>query len=109
MESGHEVSWMAISPDARITGKDGKSLGKIEAVLGDDEDGIFHGIAINLPGLGGHVEVPAAKVTRITTDEVFVDVGEDEVDSLEKFKADRWFEFEGRGRFLKRIKWGKDD
>jgi hypothetical protein len=109
MESEKTVSWMAIRQNASVIDRDGNAIGHVEAVLGDDEDGIFHGLALNLKGWGGHVELPADRVQRITTERVYTDLGPDEGKSLEELEPDRWFEFGGRSRFLKRVKWGKDD
>lgn len=109
MESEQAVSWMAINKDARVVDAGGEDIGHVEAVLGDDEEGIFHGLALNLKGWGGHVELPADRVQRITADKVYTDLGPDEGKTLEEHKPDRWFEFEGTSRFLKRVKWEKDD
>lgn len=109
MSDEKPVSWMAIRQNAPVTNREGKEIGVVEAVLGDDEDGIFHGLGVNLKGWGGHVEVPAVRVERITTAKVYTDLSDDDLESLEELKPDRWFEFEGRSRFLKRVKWGKDD
>jgi hypothetical protein len=109
MDSERTVSWMAIHQSARVMDRDGNDIGHIEAVLGDDEDDIFHGLALNLKGWGGHVELPADRVQRITPDTIYTDLEPDEGKSLEELESDRWFEFEGRSRFMKRAKWGKDD
>jgi hypothetical protein len=109
MESEKTVSWMAIRQNASVLDRDGNDIGHVEAVLGDDEDGIFHGLALNLKGWGGHVELPADRVQRITTESVYTDLAPNEGKSLEELETDRWFEFEGRSRFLKRVRWGKDD
>ena len=109
MDSEREVSWMAIHQDARVVDRDGTDIGHVEAVLGDDEDGIFHGLALNLKGWGGHVELLAERVQRITPDKVYTDLGPEEGKLLRELQTDRWFEFQGRSRFLKRVRWGKDD
>jgi PRC-barrel domain len=109
MENDRTVSWMAIHQDARVIDRDGNDIGRVEAVLGDDEDDIFHGLALDLKGWGGHVELPADRIQRITTDRIYTDLGPNEGDSLEELKTDRWFDFEGRSRFLKRAKWERDD
>jgi hypothetical protein len=100
---------MAIHQSARVVDRDGTDIGHVEAVLGDDEDGIFHGLALDLKGWGGHVELPADRIQQITADKIYTDLGPEEGKSLEKLEPDRWFEFEGRSRFLKRSKWEKDD
>ncbi len=108
-EEERPVSWMAIHQDARVVDKEGTDIGHVDAVLGDDEDGIFHGLALNLTGWGGHVELLADRVKKITADKIYTDLEPDEGKELEELETDRWFEFEGTSRFLKRIKWGKDE
>jgi PRC-barrel domain len=109
METDRTVSWMAVHQNASVVDRDGTNIGHVEAVLGDEEDDIFHGLALNLKGWGGHVELPADRIQRITADKIYTNLAPDEGESLEKLKPDRWFEFEGRSRFLKRAKWEKDD
>jgi hypothetical protein len=109
MEAERTVSWMAIHQNARVIDRDGTDIGHVEAVLGDEEDDIFHGLALNLKGWGGHVELPADRIQRITAERIYTDLGSDEGKSLEELETDRWLEFEGRSRFLKRAKWEKDD
>ena len=100
---------MAIHEEARVVDRDGTDIGHVEAILGDDEDDIFHGLAIDLKGWGGHVELPADRIPRITANKIYTDLAPGEGESLKKLQPDRWFEFEGRSRFLKRAKWEKDD
>jgi hypothetical protein len=109
MDSDKTVSWMAIRQSARVVDREGNDIGQVEAVLGDDEDGIFHGLALNLKGWGGHVELLADRVQRITPKRIYMDLEPGEAKSLDELENDRWFEFEGRSRFLKRVKWGKED
>jgi hypothetical protein len=109
MDDEKTVSWMAIPKDAPVVDREGNEIAEVEAVLGDDEEGIFHGLAINLPGWGGHVELPADRVQRITTRRVYTDLAPGEGEKLEELEPDKWFEFTGRSRFLKRVKWRKDD
>jgi hypothetical protein len=40
------VSWLLIEPGWRVEGSDGKELGRIEAVTGDEDRDIFDGIAV---------------------------------------------------------------
>jgi hypothetical protein len=84
MDSDRTVSWMAIDPEARVLDAEGNDIGKVEKVIGDDGRDIFHGLAIDLKGWGGHVELPADRITRITTHAVHTDLGPAEAESLEK-------------------------
>lgn len=108
-EQEQAISWLVTPEYAPVLDANGDEIGKVEAMLGDDENDIFHGVAVNLKGvLSGTVEVPAARVSRITTEAVYTDVKPEEVSELEAFEAEPWYEFRGKGRF-KRIKWKEDE
>jgi hypothetical protein len=100
---------MAINERARVVDASDEDIGFVEAVLGEDDDDIFHGLAINLKGWAGHVELPADRIARITADKIYTDLGSGDGKTLDEFKPDRWFEFEGKKRFRKKAKWGKED
>jgi hypothetical protein len=79
------VAWNYVEPGTQITGREGVKIGSVEAMLGTEAEGIFHGIALR-PAGGGHTRViPADVVTSLTTSEVQVQVGTDEVDGLAEF------------------------
>jgi hypothetical protein len=82
VEAERTVSWMAIRRHAPVLDADGNELGHAEAVLGDEGDDIFHGIALNLKGWGGHVELPANRVLRITSERIYTDLASDEAGTL---------------------------
>lgn len=109
MAAEKTVSWMAIPQNAPVVNRAGDELGHVEAVLGDDENGIFHGLALNLKGWGGHVELPADRVERITNERVYTDLAPDDEKTLRELQPDRWYEFEGRSRLLRRVKWREDE
>ncbi len=74
------VAWSFIEPGTPITGREGVRIGKVDAMLGTEMEGIFHGIALD-PAESGPVRViPADLVTSLTPSEVRVQVAADEVD-----------------------------
>lgn len=78
------VAWSFVAPGTDVIGREGVKLGTVEAMLGTEAEGIFHGIALH-PAQGGPTRViPADAVTRLTTARVQVQVGTDEVESLAK-------------------------
>jgi hypothetical protein len=104
------VAWLVTPKGAPVMGPTGEVLGEVRAVLGDDEDNIFHGLAMKPAAGGGLVEVPGARVERITTERVYTTLNAEEVATLEPYEEDRWFDFEGfEGIFRKRIRWNKDE
>jgi len=81
------VAWSYIEPGTPITGREGVRIGKVEAMLGTEMESIFHGIAID-PAEGGPFRViPADMVTSITTSEVRVQVGAEEIGGLAEYDA----------------------
>ena len=104
------IAWLETPERAPVVDSEGNDIGVTEAVLGDDENGIFHGLAVNLKGLtSGTVEIPADRVDRITTERVYTSVGPGEVDDLPEYEENRWFDFKGVGRLLRRPRWEKDE
>jgi PRC-barrel domain len=75
---------MAIRNNARVADRHGTDIGYVERVLGDEDDDIFHGLALNLRGWGGHVELPAGRIVRITADHIDTDLERDEGRSLKE-------------------------
>lgn len=99
---------MAIPRRAPVFDAGGNDVGHVDAVLGDEDDDIFHGISLNLKGPAGAVELRADRITEITSHGVYTDLAEDEARSLPKMNPDHWFEFEGVTRILKRGRWHED-
>ncbi len=65
-----------------VVGQDGSDIGTTETVLGDFEEDIFHGIAMKRKHDGRVVEVPAARVKRITERHVITDLTEADAEAL---------------------------
>ena len=79
------VAWSFIEPGTPITGREGVRIGKVEAMLGTEIEGIFHGIALDPAESGPFRVIPADKVTSLTPSEVRVQVAADEVDALAEY------------------------
>jgi len=79
------VAWSYIEPGTPVTGREGVRIGKVEAMLGTEMEGIFHGIALD-PAEGGPTRMlPADEVTSLTTAEVRTQIAADEVDTLAEY------------------------
>ena len=92
---------------APILDSAGGRIGTAESLLGDEEDDIFHGIAVKLQD-GRHVEIPAARLGRITRSAVHTKVDPSEVDSLPDYREEHWFHIGWGGLFRKRPEWRED-
>jgi hypothetical protein len=79
------VAWTYIQPGTPVTGREGVRIGSVEGMLGTEAEGIFHGIALR-PVAGGQTRMIAADaVTSLTTAEVQVRFGADEVEALPEY------------------------
>ena len=79
------VAWTYIQPGTAVTGREGVRIGSVEGMLGTEAEGIFHGIALRPASGGGTRTIAADAVTRLTTAEVQVRIGADEVDGLPEY------------------------
>jgi hypothetical protein len=80
------VAWSYIDPETPVVGPDGTAIGRVEAMLGTETEGIFHGIAVR-PDAGGPVRVvPADSVTRLTTSQVEVAYDADRLQRAEEHR-----------------------
>ncbi|MGH2429901.1 MAG: hypothetical protein ACRDGV_13655 [Candidatus Limnocylindria bacterium] len=66
------VAWSYVESGTAVVGSNGTELGKVEAMLGTEEENIFHGVAVK-PESGGPVRViPADSVMHLTPSKVEV-------------------------------------
>lgn len=64
------VAWNYIEAGTLVVGPNGEELGRVEAMLGTETEGIFHGVAVNPDGDRRERVVPADAVTALTTAKV---------------------------------------
>lgn len=110
MEQEQQVAWLATKENAPVIDADGNEVGRVDLVLGDDDDNIFHGLAVKLEHRRGVVEIPGAKVDRITSERVYTTLTAAEIESLEPYEESNWYDFEGlKGILRKRVRWEEDE
>ena len=79
------VAWSYVERGTDVIGREGVKIGTVEAMLGTEAEGIFHGIALH-PSEGGPTRViPADRVRSLTPAAVQVEVSTDEVEGLDTF------------------------
>jgi hypothetical protein len=100
-----QISWRATPYRAPVLDAGGVELGWTASLLGDENEDIFHGLAVKLAQGGRIVELPAARISRITQTAVHTDVRRDEVASLEPYREARWYHLGWGGLFRKRPEW----
>ncbi len=76
------VAWKAVPRHAVVVAGDGTELGTVEEILGDEEEDIFHGVALKRAEDGEPVEVPAGRITKMTMEHVVTDLTQDEAKAL---------------------------
>lgn len=103
-ENERQLAWTAMPYRAMVVGADGTEIGTAESLLGDEEEDIFHGIAVKVSG-GRHVEIPASRVKRITEGGVATDLTESEISELQPYREEKWFGIGWGGLFRKHPEW----
>jgi hypothetical protein len=103
-----QVSWLVTPYRAPVLDADGDRMGTAESLLGDEQQDIFHGLAVKLSDGGRVVEVPADKVARITRSAVHTSVGRSEIPALQPYREEHWFHLGWGGLFRKRPGWRED-
>ena len=86
VDEEREVAWLAMPEKAPVVGESGEEIGRMEELLGDREDDIFHGIVLKLARGGHKVEVRADRIPKITTRRVYTDLAADELERLPPIK-----------------------
>ena len=81
------VAWSALRPHTAVVAAGGADIGTVHEVRGDAEEDIFHSVLVKRASDGTVVEVPAARITRLTEHHVVTDLGEDEASSLDAYRA----------------------
>ncbi|HSK94064.1 MAG TPA: hypothetical protein VLA76_08425 [Candidatus Angelobacter sp.] len=66
------VAWNYVEADTLVVGPDGSDLGRVDAMLGTETEGIFHGIAVTPYDGGTPRVVPADAVTSLTTSRITI-------------------------------------
>jgi hypothetical protein len=84
-EDEAQVAWQVMPRHAPVVGSDGSRIGTAEKLLGDVEEDIFHGLVLRR-GDGEAVEIPAARVKRMTAKQVVTDLEADEAENLPRYK-----------------------
>lgn len=77
------VSWLVIEPGWSVVARDGTDVGRVDEVIGDQEDDIFNGLAVTSGVLGRPKYVPAERVAGIVEGEVRLDLPPDAVEQLD--------------------------
>ena len=101
-----QVAWIAIEEGAAVLAADGRQVGTMKEVAGDEEHDIFHGLVVSCPGVEGERYIPAERTTGIWPMKVQTDLTPDEAKTLPPYKASqvtRWHADEGGG-FGARVK-----
>src|SRR5215471_20342043 len=81
------IAWMAMPYRTTVVAADGSEIGKAESLLGDEEEDIFHGIAVKTKS-GRLVEIAAANVTKITEKGTATNLDSDAVGALPAYREE---------------------
>ncbi len=104
-EDEASIAWRAMPHQVAVMAADGTQIGKAESLLGDENEDLFHGIVIERAPDGTRVEIPAARIKRITERHVITDLAASDLESLEPYREEHWFHLGWGGLFRKRPEW----
>jgi hypothetical protein len=80
------VAWSYVEADTLVVGPNDEELGRVEAMLGTETEGIFHGVAV-IPYADGTTRVvPADAVTRITSSKIEIAYDAEQLAAAEEHK-----------------------
>jgi len=79
------VAWVMIEPGWAVRDADGKEIGRVHEVTGDENADIFDGLTIKHGALSKDKYVPSEHVAEIREGEVVLDLSRDAVERLETF------------------------
>lgn len=77
------VAWTNLSPDTPVVTAGGSEIGTAEEVIGDKNDDIFHGLLVKRSSDGAVVELPAARIKRMTERHIVTDLADSDTASLQ--------------------------
>jgi hypothetical protein len=80
------VSWLVVEKGWSVVDRDGKTVGRVDEIVGDTGKDIFSGLKVLTGLLGTARFVPAERVAAITAGEVRLDVSQDAVGRLEEYE-----------------------
>ena len=80
------IAWTALPRDTIVVGAGGGEVGRVRYVLGDQDEDIFHGIAMRRANDGATVEVQWSHVKRMTEEHVVTDLSPDDIESLPDYR-----------------------
>jgi hypothetical protein len=102
-ENDPAIAWTAMPYRTVVVTAAGTEIGTAESLLGDENADIFHGIAVQ--SHHGLLEIPAARVKKITAHGVATDLADDEVAGLPPYREEKWFHIGWGGLFRKHPEW----
>jgi len=86
LEDETPVAWQAMPRHAPVVAGDGTEIGTADSLLADEDEDIFHGIVLKRKPDGDKVEIPARRITRITTRRVITDLGPSDAATLPAYR-----------------------
>jgi hypothetical protein len=79
------VSWFLIRSGWKVVSADGREVGRVDEVTGDEDSDIFDGLAVATTALGRPHYVPAEQVGRIEDGVVHLTLTAEEVERLGEY------------------------
>lgn len=86
-ETSQPIGWPALAEGTRVVSVDGREIGRVAEVIGDENSNIFSGLVLRTGLLATDRFVPADQVGELTSDEVRLTITALSAEKLEPYEA----------------------
>ncbi len=86
IEDQTPVAWTSVPHEAPVLADDGSEIGVAEKLLGDVSEDIFHGVVVRRQPGGQLVELPAARIKKMTRQGIMTDLDAADAASLPPYR-----------------------
>ncbi len=85
MTEDRPIAWLALEEGTPIIASDGSEIGRVSAVVADEQKDIFSGVAFRPGLLDGQRFIPADAIDRLTAEAVHLKISGSEAEELEPY------------------------
>ena len=79
------IAWLALEEGTPVVANDGEEVGRVTAVVADEQKDIFSGVAFRPGLLDGQRFAPASAIDRLTESAVHLNIAASEVPQLDDY------------------------
>jgi hypothetical protein len=108
MTDGGAISWRSIVYGTPVTAADGRQVGTVREVLGDDAEDIFHGIRVSLSQGHRDVMVGSEDISELTAGSIQTTLSAEQLSALPAYNEAATYHLASVGWLRHHLGWKKD-